>query len=133
MDKIRLDMRALFDGLEVEGLIPLDQVPNISINTEDLPTLQGWRTGTVGQTPTLTKPMTTPKPTPKATQEEGEPVDEGEAKPELELVPTPKGSGSPPPTTLNDMAVVARWILSKNPDIAEWMLEHLRTNPLVPL
>ena len=39
MDKIFLDMRALFDGLEVDGLVPLDQVSNISINTEEFPTL----------------------------------------------------------------------------------------------
>ena len=46
MDKILLDMRVLFEGLEVDGLVPLDQVPNISINTEELPKLQGWETGT---------------------------------------------------------------------------------------
>ena len=33
MEELLMDMRALFDGLEVEGLVPLDQVPNISINT----------------------------------------------------------------------------------------------------
>ena len=65
MDKILLDMRALFDGLEVDGLVPLDQVPNISINTEELPTLQGWGTWMHGQTPTPTKPATTPKLTPQ--------------------------------------------------------------------
>ena len=32
MEELLLDMRALFDGLEVEGLVPLDQVLNISIN-----------------------------------------------------------------------------------------------------
>ena len=40
MDEILMDMRALFEGLEVDGLVPLDQVPNISINTEELSTLQ---------------------------------------------------------------------------------------------
>ena len=40
IDEILLDMRALFNGLEVEGLVPLDQVPNISINMEELLTLQ---------------------------------------------------------------------------------------------
>ena len=65
MEELLLDMRALFDGLEVEGLIPLDQVPNISINTEELPTLQGWGTGTVEQTPTPTKLATTSELTPK--------------------------------------------------------------------
>ena len=39
IEKILQEMRDLFDGLEVEGLVPLDQVPNISINTEELPTL----------------------------------------------------------------------------------------------
>ena len=33
MDEIFQDMHALFDGLKVEGLDPLDQVLNISINT----------------------------------------------------------------------------------------------------
>ena len=34
MDEILMDMRALFEGLEVDGLVPLDQVSNISINME---------------------------------------------------------------------------------------------------
>ena len=37
MDKILMDMRALFEGLEVSGLVLLDQVPNISINMEEFP------------------------------------------------------------------------------------------------
>ena len=45
MDEILMDMRALFEGLEVSGLVPLDQLPNISINTEELPTLEGWNVG----------------------------------------------------------------------------------------
>ena len=48
MHKILMDMRALFEGLEVDGLVPLDQVPNISINSEELPTLQGWNAGSQG-------------------------------------------------------------------------------------
>ena len=36
MDELFMDMQALFEGLEVDGLVPLDQVPNISINTEEL-------------------------------------------------------------------------------------------------
>ena len=48
MDEILMDMQALFKGLEVDGLVPLDQVPNISINTEELPTLQGWNAGSQG-------------------------------------------------------------------------------------
>ena len=107
MEKILLDMRALFDGLEVEGLVSLDQVSNISINTKELPTLHGWEIGIVGQTPTPTKPATTPEPTPKASQEEGKPT--GEQEP----VPTPKGCGSPPLTALDDMAATARRILSR--------------------
>ena len=39
MDEILMDMRGLFEGLEVEGLVPLDQVSNLSINTEELSTL----------------------------------------------------------------------------------------------
>ena len=39
MDELLINMRALFEGLEVSGLVPLNQVPNISINTEELPTL----------------------------------------------------------------------------------------------
>ena len=71
MDKILLDMQALFKGLEVDGLVPLDQVPNISINTEELPTLHGWKTGTQGQMPmpTPTKSAMTSEPTPKEEQE----------------------------------------------------------------
>ena len=64
MEELLLDMRALFDGLEVEGLVPLDQVFNISINTEELPTLQGWGIGTTRQTPIPTKLATTPETTP---------------------------------------------------------------------
>ena len=45
MDEILMDMRALFEGLEVSGLVSLDEVPNISFNTEELPTLQGWNAG----------------------------------------------------------------------------------------
>ena len=67
MEELLLDMRALFDGLEVEGLVPLDQVPNISINKEELSTLQRWSTGTTGQTPTPTKPATTHEPAPQDT------------------------------------------------------------------
>ena len=67
MEEILMDMRGLFKGLEVEGLVPLDQVPNLSINTEELSTLQGWELGTVGHTPTPTKPPTTPEPTPQTT------------------------------------------------------------------
>ena len=59
MDEILMDMRALFEGLEVSGLVPLDQVPNISINTEELPTIQGWNAGSQAQTPTPTKPTAT--------------------------------------------------------------------------
>ena len=39
MEEILLDMGGLFKGLEIEGLVPLDQVPNISINIEELPIL----------------------------------------------------------------------------------------------
>ena len=46
MDEILMDMRALFEGFEVDGLVSLDQVPNISINRKELSTLQGWNTCT---------------------------------------------------------------------------------------
>ena len=65
MDEILMDMRALFEGLEVSGLVPLDQVPNISINMEELPTIQEWNVGSQVQTPTPTKPATTSEPTPR--------------------------------------------------------------------
>ena len=39
MEGIFQEMPDLFNGLEVKGLVPLDQVPNISINTKELPTL----------------------------------------------------------------------------------------------
>ena len=38
IDELLMDMQVLFEGLEVDGLVPLDQVPNISINTKELPT-----------------------------------------------------------------------------------------------
>ena len=41
MEEILLDMRGLFEGLEAQQLVPLDQLPNLSINTEKLPMLQG--------------------------------------------------------------------------------------------
>ena len=41
LEEILLEMRDLFEELEVEGLVSLDQVSNISINIEELPTLQG--------------------------------------------------------------------------------------------
>ena len=65
MDEILMDMQALFEGLEVSGLVPLDQVPNISINTEELPTVHGWNSGSQAQTPTPTKPVATSRPTPR--------------------------------------------------------------------
>ena len=34
MEEIFLEMQDLFEGLENKGLVPLDQVPNISINIE---------------------------------------------------------------------------------------------------
>ena len=46
MDEILMDMRALFEDFEVDGLVSLDQVPNICINTKELPMLQGWNTET---------------------------------------------------------------------------------------
>ena len=81
----------------------------------------------MGQTPTPTKPTTTSEPAQETAEGEDEPVGE------LELVPTPKESGIPQSTALDNMAEAARQILAENPDIAEWMLEHLRTQPLVPL
>ena len=129
MEELLLDMRALFDGLEVEGLVPWNQVSNISINTEELSTLQGWKSGTVGQTPTPTKPATTPKPTPKDTQEKGEPA----RQLELESVPTPKTSRSTPHIPCDDMAATTRQILATNPDIADRIMEHMRTQPFIPL
>ena len=101
MEELLLDMRALFDGLEVEGLVPLDQVPNISINTEELPTLQGWGTGTTGQTPTPTKPATIPEPTPPDIEEKDGSAEQPELEPEP--VPTPKMSGNAPHSQLDDM------------------------------
>ena len=56
IEEILLNMRGFFEELEVQGLVPLDQMPNLSINTKELPMLQGWETGIVGQTPTPTKP-----------------------------------------------------------------------------
>ena len=41
MEEILFDMRSLFEGLEAQQLVPLDQMPNLLINIEELPTLQG--------------------------------------------------------------------------------------------
>ena len=81
----------------------------------------------MGQTPIPTKPATTPEPTPKDTQEKGEPAGQ------LEPVLTPKTSGSTPHTPFDDMAAIVRQILAANPDIADFIKEHIRTQPLVPL
>ena len=102
MDEILIDMWALFKGLEVDGLVPLDQVPNISINTKELPTLQGWNTRTQGQTPTPTKPATTSEPAPRQEQEEVGPS----KGPEPEPVSTPRSSESPPRLILEEMCEV---------------------------
>ena len=42
MEEILLDIRDLFEALEAQQLVPLDQMPNLLINTEELPMLQGW-------------------------------------------------------------------------------------------
>ena len=55
MEELLNDMRSLFNGLEAENALPLDQVPNLSINTGELPMLQGWKMENVRQTPTPTK------------------------------------------------------------------------------
>ena len=85
----------------------------------------------MGQISFPTKPASTSEPHQEKIQEEAKPTGELESEPKP--VPTPKGSGSPPPTALDDMAVAARWILLENSDIAQRMLKHLRTQPLVPL
>ena len=83
----------------------------------------------MGQTPTSTKPATTPELEPMATQEKGELA----RQPEPEPVPTPMESGSASSTAFDDMAAIARRILTANPDIADRIMEHMRTQPLVPL
>ena len=55
MEDLLINIQSLFNGLEAQHALPLDQVPNLSINTKELPTLQDWETGNVGQTPTPTK------------------------------------------------------------------------------
>ena len=56
MEEILFNMRGPLEGLEVQGLVPLDQMPNISINTKELPMLQRWEIRTMGQTPTPMQP-----------------------------------------------------------------------------
>ena len=123
MDELLMDMRALFGGLEVSGLVPLDQVPNISINTEELPTWQEWNAGSQAQTPTPMKPAATSEPTPRQVQEEARPSKGPEPKP----VTTPMVSGSPQRLTLEEMSITARRILTENPEITQRMFEHLQT------
>ena len=129
MEEILLDMQSLFDGLEVEGLVPLDQVLNISINTKKLPTSQGWGAEIVGQTPTPTKPTQTSELTQEAAEEDDKPACESEPEPES----TQKASGSPQTTALDEMTATAKRILSENPDIAQWILDHWKVQPEVPL
>ena len=91
----------------------------------------------------IVKQMSTPtKPTqPQASEpaKEATKVQEESAhKPEsqLGLDPTFGMSEDPQPTStkeVNDIAVVARWILPKNPNIAQQMMEKLKANPRKPL
>ena len=99
------------------------------ISSEELPTLQGWGIGIVGQTSTSTK--LTSEPTKDAVEDEDKPARKPESQ--LEPDPTHEECGSPQPTILNDMVVAARRILSENLDIAQWMLEHLKLQPGKPL
>ena len=122
MDELLMDMRALFEGLKVSGLVPLDQVPNISINTEELPTLRRWNVGSQAETPTPTKLAATSEPTPRQEQQEAGPSKE----PESEPVATPMDSGSPQCLTLEEMSNAARRILTENPEITRRMFEHLQ-------
>ena len=39
MEEILLDMKDLFERLEAQQLVPLDQLSTLSINTKELPTL----------------------------------------------------------------------------------------------
>ena len=77
----------------------------------------------MGQTLTPTKLASTSKPNQEVAQKEGKLASESEPEPVL----TPKGSESPQPTALDDMAATARQILSENLDIAQRMLEHLKS------
>ena len=99
-------------------MVPLDQMLNISINTEELPTLQGWRTGTIGQTLTPTKSTQIAEPTREAIEEE----DESAHKPKSQSEPDPtlEESRSPQPSVLDDIAAAARWVLAENRNIAQW-------------
>ena len=55
MDDLLTDIQSLFDGLEAQQPLPLDQVPNFSINMEKLTILQGWEMRNVRGSPTSTK------------------------------------------------------------------------------
>ena len=82
MEEILLDMPSLFDRLKAQQLVPLDQMPNLSINTEELPTLQDWETRNEGQTLTPTK-LTQPQAS-ELTKEVGETPDESTHEPETQ-------------------------------------------------
>ena len=136
MEEILLDMRDLFEGLVVEGLVPLDQMPNIFINTKELPTLKDGRqpTGTMVETLTSTKPSSQPQTSElakEALEEEKESASKPKSQPEPD--PTLEEGKSPQPLVLNDMATASRRVLSKNPDIAQWMMEHLKSQLERPL
>ena len=129
MEEILLDMRGLFKGLEVQGLVPLDQMPNISINTEELPTLQGWETGTVGQTPISTKltQLQASEPAKEAAKVHKEPIRELESQPGSDSTLEESKSPQPSSKNLDNMTATARQIITENFDITQRMMEHLKT------
>ena len=121
MEEILLNMKGLFEGLEAQQ-IPLNQLPNLSINTEELPMLQGWEIGAAGQTLTPTEPAQ-----PHASDLAKEEIEEELVHKSKSLLgPDPILEGSKGPQL---SAATTRQILTENPNIAHRMVEHLMTHP----
>ena len=113
-------------------MLPLDQVPNLSINMEELPTLQGWETGNVGQMPTPTKPMKSQafKLAEEIVELPDKPAREPKAQPEQDPILMAGTDPQSTPTKEEDkIAAVASQILTENPDIAQHMMEKLKAHP----
>ena len=126
MEDLLTKMHNLFDGLEAQQLLPLDQVPSLSINIEELPNLQDWETGNAGGSPTPTKPAQ--PQTLELAQEVEEmpqkPICESKDEPECDLVIVLVLNQQPAAIKQEgEYAMVARQILHKDTNIAQHMME----------
>ena len=111
-------------------------MPNLSINMEELPTLEGWEMGNMGQTPNPTKPAQSQASelAKEVVETPGEPAHESETQLEQNLVLVVDIDPQPTPSEQEDeYAGLVRRILTENPDIAQPMMEQLIAQPSKPL